>query len=211
VQNILLNQFLLRQNIYREKDELDALRFRLLRKQLFLAYRNVQFYKTIFDQAGVNPSNLKSIQDLSSYPVITKDIIRSNNLINHNTLIKYKFKSHTSGSTGQPMWTNYDFKSWIRKKYLVKARARMECGVKLNDKIAVFESTSQNYKENTNILFQKLKSRYRVFSIFEPLQNSVQNIINFSPVVLYGSPSYFFQLGKYIPVPNICRKLYVTT
>ena len=149
MQNTLLNNFLLRQNIYRAKEELDTYRFLLLRRQLLHAYKNVQFYKTRFDQAGVNPVNLKSIRDLSSYPVITKDIIRSNNLINHNALIKYKFKSHTSGSTGQPMWTYYDVKSWIRKKYLVKARARMECGVKPNEKIAVFESTSQNYKDNT--------------------------------------------------------------
>ena len=203
MQNKLLNNFLLRQNIYRAKDELDTYRFLLLRRQLLHAYRNVQFYKTRFDQAGVNPVNLKSIRDLSSYPVITKDIIRSNNLINNNALIKYKFKSHTSGSTGQPMWTYYDVKSWIRKKYLVKARARMECGVKPNEKIAVFESTSQNNKDNTNIFLQKLKSRYRVLSIFEPLQNSVQQIINFSPVVLYGSPSFFFQLGQYISQNNI--------
>ena len=203
MQNTLLNNFLLRQNIYRAKEELDTYRFLLLRRQLLHAYKNVQFYKTRFDQAGVNPVNLKYIRDLSSYPVITKDIIRSNNLINHNALIKYKFKSHTSGSTGQPMWTYYDVKSWIRKKYLVKARARMECGVKPNEKIAVFESTSQNYKDNTNIFFQKLKSRYRVFSIFEPFQNSVQKIINFSPVVLYGSPSFFFQLGQYTSQNNI--------
>jgi phenylacetate-CoA ligase len=203
VQNILLNQFLLRQNIYRSKNELDAYRFRLLRKQLLLAYRSVQFYKTRFDQVGVNPVNLKSVRDLLSYPVFNKDIIRSNDLINHNALIKYKFKSHTSGSTGQPMWTYYDFKSWIRKKYLVKARARMECGVKPNEKIVVFESVSQNYKDNTNILFKKFKSRYRVFSIFEPLQNSVQKLISFYPVVLYGSPSFLFQLGQYISKNNL--------
>ena len=180
MQNILLNTLLLRENINREKEDLDTYRFLLLRKQLLHAYRNVQFYKTRFDQAGVNPVNFKSLEDLSYYPVINKDIIRSNNLINHNALIKYKFKSHTSGSTGQPMWTYYNLKSWIRKKYLVKARARVECGVKLNQKIAVFESTSQNFKDNANILFQNLKSRYRVFSIFEPFEKTVQQLTGFS-------------------------------
>ena len=195
---VLLNNLLLKRYIYLSRKDLDSYRFLKLKKQLLHAYRNIPFYKKTFDQSGVNPVNFNSLEVLSLYPVINKDIIRANNLLNHDALFKYRFKSHTSGSTGQPMWTYYNFKSWIRKKYLVKARARTECGVKLNEKIAVFESTSQHFKDNANILFQNLKSRYRVFSIFEPLEKTIQKLIDFSPAALYGSPSYFFLLGKYI-------------
>lgn len=196
--NILLNNLLQKRYIYLSRKDLDSYRFLKLKKQLLHAYRNIPFYKKTFNLSGVNPVNFNSIEDLSLYPTINKDILRSNNLLNHNAFIKYKFKSHTSGSTGQPMWTYYNFKSWIRKKYLVKARARIECGVRPNDKIAVFESTSQNLKNNTNILFQNLKSRYKVFSIFEQHGKTLQKLINFAPAVLYGSPSYFFLLGQYI-------------
>ncbi len=196
--NIFLNKLLPRQNIYLSRKDLDTCRFQLLRKQLLHAYQNIPFYNTAFDKAGLNPANFKSIEELSLFPVINKDIIRSNNLLYKNAFIKYKFKSHTSGSTGQPMWTYYNLKSWIRKKYLIKARARMECGLKFNEKIAVFESASQNCKNNTNILFRNLKSRYRKFSIFEPFENTLKEVINFSPAALYGSPSYFFQLGQII-------------
>ncbi len=88
------------------------------------AYLRIPFYKNEFDKAGVNPRDFSSLEELSSYPIINKDIIRANNLINRNAFVKYKFKSHTSGSTGQPMWTYYDFISWIRKKYLVKGKCK---------------------------------------------------------------------------------------
>jgi phenylacetate-CoA ligase len=203
MQNVLVNNLLRRKNINRSRADLDAYRFLLLKRQLLHAYKNVNFYRERYDQEGVNPANLKSIEDLAAYPVINKDIIRSNNLINQNVLFKNKFKSHTSGSTGQPMWTYYNFSSWIRKKYLVKARARMECGVKSNEKIAAFESASLSHKDNSNILLKNLKSRYRIFSIFETSENTIQKLINFSPSALYGPPSHFFLLAQYISENNI--------
>ena len=194
---------MLKRYLFLPRKKLDTYRFLLLKKQLMRAYRSIPFYKEAFDRAGLNPADLDSLEDLSLYPVINKDVIRSNNLLVQDTFFKYKFKSHTSGSTGQPMWTYYNLRSWIRKKYLVKARARVECGVKLNEKIAVFETASQKLKDNTNILMQNIRSRYRIFSIFEPLEKTLHQLNGFSPAAIYGSPSYFFLLGKYISENNI--------
>ena len=200
----LFKYLLLKQNIYLSDDELNSLRFILLKKQLQHAFQNIPYYKKAFDKANVYPQNLKAMEDLSTYPVITKDIVRSNisQLQNQKTFFPL-FKSHTSGSTGQPMWTYYDFNSWIRKKYLVKARTRLECGVKPYDKILIFESASQNSLEKRNFLFRTFKSHYKTFSIFESHEEIVKKIITFSPSVLYGSPSYFFQLAQYISINNL--------
>ena len=202
--NKILNYFLLKENIYKSRDVLDVLRFSLLKKQLIHAYFNIPYYKKTFDEAGVHPAKLKTINDLASYPFITKDIVRLHHseLINQKGLFRGRFKSHTSGSTGQPMWTYYDFKSWIRKKYLVKARTRMECGVRPIDKIVIFESSSQNSSEKGNILFRTFKSHYSVFSIFESTEKTVKKLITFSPSVLYGPPSYFFQMAQFIAMNN---------
>lgn len=123
----LFDYFSVKKNIYTSRDALDKLRLNLLRKQILHAHRNIPYFKKSFDEANLNPDNFNSIEDLSSYPIITKDVIRLNNLqmLNRNVLSWNWFKSHTSGSTGQPMWTYYDMKSWIRKKYLAKIRARM--------------------------------------------------------------------------------------
>ncbi len=202
--NNLFNFLTLKQNIYLPRKELDSLRFNLLKKLLLYAYQNIPYYKNSFDKEKMNPSDIQSINELSAYPIITKDMIRSNNLrsLNPKTLFKDRFKSHTSGSTGEPMWTYYDPVSWIRKKYFIKARARMECGLRPNEKIGIFESTSQNSQNRPSFIFRTLKSHYKVFSIFEPYEKTIPELSAFSPAALYGAPSYFFQLAQFISKNN---------
>src|SRR3990172_12268255 len=204
--NKILNRFLLKENIFGAREVLDALSFSLLKKQLMHAYLKIPYYKKAFDEADVHPEKLKTIYDLSSYPIITKDIVRSHHseLINQKAILRNNFKSHTSGSTGQPMWTYYDMKSWIRKKYLIKARARMECGVKSNERIAIFETSSseQTDQRNKSFLSRTILSQVKVFSIFEPFEQTIKKLYSYSPHTLYGSPSYFFQLAQVIEKNN---------
>lgn len=201
----LTSYITLRQNINLSREELDSLRFVLLKKQLQYAYQNIPYYKNTFDKLGVKPSNLESIDDLSLYPIITKDIIQSNilQLLGQKTFYRNWFKSHTSGSTGQPMWTFYDFKSWVRKKYLIKARARIQCGLKLGDKIGIFETTPEDSLQGGNILFRTMGTQYKTFSIFASYPYTIKKLISFSPKALYGAPSFFFQLGQFITNNNI--------
>jgi phenylacetate-CoA ligase len=170
------------------------------------AYRNIPYYKKSFNEAEVFPEKLNTINDLTSYPIITKDIVRSHysELINQKALLRNNFKSHTSGSTGQPMWTYYDVKSWIRKKYLVKARARMECGTKFNERIAIFATASpeQTEQRNKNFFSRTVFTRVKVFSMFEPLEQTIKKLQYFLPQALYGSPSYFFQLAQFMEKNN---------
>ena len=203
--NNLLEKFFLKPNLYYSREVLDTLRFILLKKQLLHAYKNIPYYKIVFDNAGINPIYFKSMSELSNYPIITKDIIRLNSsrLLNQKALFRNRFKSHTSGSTGQPTWTYYNLTSWIRKKYIIKARARMECGVKPFEKIVVFDSTSLDTYESESIFFRTFKSRYKVFSIFEHYEKTIRKLIAFSPSALYGSPSHFFQLAQYINANNL--------
>lgn len=202
--NTIFNYFLLKENIFASREVLDSLCFSLLKRQLLHAYQNIPYYKKAFDNADLHPQKLTSINDLTAYPIITKDILREhyNLMLNKKYFLKNLFKSHTSGSTGQPMWTYYNLKSWIRKKYLVKARARMECGVKPGEKIVIFESAVQNSSDKSNIFFQTFKSRYKALSIFEPHQRTVQKLKTFSPTALYGAPSYLFHLAQFIAENN---------
>lgn len=198
----LFDYFSVKKNIYTSRDALDKLRLNLLRKQILHAYRNIPYFKKSFDEANLNPDNFNSIEDLSSYPIITKDVIRLNNLqmLNRNVLSWNWFKSHTSGSTGQPMWTYYDMKSWIRKKYLAKIRARMECGTKFHERIVIFEPTSLEQVKNRNrSLFPPSPIfKLKVFSIFEPYEQTIKGLQAFSPNAVYGLPSHFFQLAQFM-------------
>ncbi|MEQ9507417.1 MAG: phenylacetate--CoA ligase, partial [Alloalcanivorax xenomutans] len=59
-------------------DELKQLQVERLRWSLTHAYNNVPFYRKAFDDAGVHPYDLKSLDDLRHFPFTTKSDLRDN-------------------------------------------------------------------------------------------------------------------------------------
>ncbi|MFN9772172.1 MAG: phenylacetate--CoA ligase, partial [Burkholderiales bacterium] len=57
-------------------DELRALQIERLKWSLKHAYDNVAHYRRKFDDAGVHPSDLKTLSDLSKFPFTTKADLR---------------------------------------------------------------------------------------------------------------------------------------
>ena len=51
-------------------------RTRNYRKTVTTAYRETQFYRMLYDQYGVNPSEIRRVEDLKRLPVVTKDMLR---------------------------------------------------------------------------------------------------------------------------------------
>lgn len=84
-------------DVYREK-----VRNRNLRKCMRNAYA-IPFYRERFDKVGIKPEDIKSIEDLSKLPILTKtefkEWMRSEKEKECN---KYCMLSSTSGSTGRP-------------------------------------------------------------------------------------------------------------
>lgn len=87
------------------QDELFDIRDRKLRRMVQFCYDEVPFYHEQFDEYGINPSSIKTSDDLSTLPVLDKQAVRDNverlkpkslNRISHIT-------EHTSGSTGSSL------------------------------------------------------------------------------------------------------------
>jgi len=181
---------------------LDNLRFRLLRSQIQYCFNNVPFYQRIFRERKLHPNDFNQLSDLQNYPIIAKeDIVKDyTQLLSKKYRMDKCFKSHTSGSTGQPFWTFFDTRSWIRKKYISKLRARFACGMVFGEKIAIFEceSIAKVEKKNKKIQFQKPFFNIKIFSIFDDMEKTVSDLKKFNPQNFYGHPSYIFQLAQFM-------------
>jgi len=59
-------------------DELRSLQLERMKKTLQHAYQNITVYKKKFDEAGVHPDDLKSLEDLAKFPFTTKQDLREN-------------------------------------------------------------------------------------------------------------------------------------
>jgi phenylacetate-CoA ligase len=56
---------------YSSIDELKSLQLELLQKQLNKVYASSSFYHSKFEKAGIKPSDIKSLQDITKIPIGT--------------------------------------------------------------------------------------------------------------------------------------------
>ncbi|WP_151448180.1 phenylacetate--CoA ligase PaaK [Lacisediminimonas profundi] len=99
------------------RDELQALQLQRLKWSLSHAYDNVAHYRKSFDEAGVHPSDLKSLSDLARFPLCGKKDLRDNYPFGMFAVPREKvLRIHaSSGTTGKPTvvgYTKNDIDTW---------------------------------------------------------------------------------------------------
>jgi phenylacetate-CoA ligase len=80
-----------------------------LKHQLQAVYQKVPYYKASFDEAGIHPENIKSIEDLYKLPFTKKLALRDNYPFGLFTLpVSEIMRLHcSSGTTGKPIVVGY--------------------------------------------------------------------------------------------------------
>ncbi|MDR2117439.1 MAG: hypothetical protein LBP87_13770 [Planctomycetaceae bacterium] len=104
-------------------DELRELVWQRLRHILDVAYRQIPYYKFVFDRAGIIPSDIKTDADMLSVPILEKRDVQAN----LQTMLDPEFpKNHlifdkTGGSTGTPVNYYYSMKrKWARQAAMLR-------------------------------------------------------------------------------------------
>jgi phenylacetate-CoA ligase len=98
-------------------DELRALQLERMQWSLSHAYENVAFYKTAFDEQGVHPDDLSSLDDLAKFPFTLKKDLRDNYPFGMFAVPREQVvRIHaSSGTTGKPTvvgYTQNDIDMW---------------------------------------------------------------------------------------------------
>jgi phenylacetate-CoA ligase len=98
-------------------DELRALQLERLKWTLAHAYSNVPHYRRKFDEAGVHPGDLRSLEDLARFPFTTKADLRENYPFGLFAVPREQIaRIHaSSGTTGKPTvvgYTRRDIDTW---------------------------------------------------------------------------------------------------
>jgi len=99
--------------------QLKAVQLRRLRKIVDYAYRNVAMIKKRFDEAGVKPSSIKTLDDVSKIPFTVKTDLRDNYPLGLLAIPQNRlYELHaSSGTTGKPIvvaYTRGDLNCWGR-------------------------------------------------------------------------------------------------
>lgn len=91
------------------RDEISALQLERMSWSLTHAYENSPFYRQRFDEAGVHPSDLKTLSDLAKFPFTTKKDLRDTYPFGMFAEPREKLvRIHaSSGTTGKPTVVGY--------------------------------------------------------------------------------------------------------
>jgi len=87
-----------------DRGRLERFQCRLLRRLLSHAYRNVPFYRSLWDAAGVGPDDVASAGGLSRLPVVTKSMLiaAGDDALDRGRPKRGFLRQFSSGSTGEP-------------------------------------------------------------------------------------------------------------
>ncbi len=176
-------------------DELRSLQLQRMKQALQHAYQNSPVYKKKFDEAGVHPDDLKSLDDLAKFPFTTKSDLRDNYPFNMFAVPQEKIvRVHaSSGTTGQPTvvgYTQKDIDIWAD----MVARSLRAAGLSNKDIIQV----SYGY----GLFTGGLGAHYgveRLGATVIPMSGGqtdrqAQLIHDFKPTALMVTPSYCFNI-----------------
>ena len=179
-----------------DKSQLQTYQEKNLRAVIKQAYDCVPFYRQKFTEAGIMPSDIKTVEDLHKLPIIRKDDIRHQepsrliaSTTNPNTLSVVR----TTGSTGKPIqvFLSPKERDWRKAIYM---RANLACGQKVRDRwVAV---TQPSHVSSTPIQRRLGIFAQTCVSLFLSIDEQIRQVEKYRPDVLDGYSMWLYTLAK---------------
>ena len=178
------------------RDEISALQLERLKWSLNHAYANSPFYRQRFDQVGCHPDDLKSLSDLSKFPLTVKQDLRDTYPFGMFAVpMERVLRIHaSSGTTGKPTvvgYTKHDIDVWAD----VVARSIRASGGRPGDRVQV----AYGYGLFTGGLGAHYGAE-RLGCTVIPIsggqtEKQVQLIQDFHPRIIMVTPSYVLNIA----------------
>ncbi len=188
------------------RDRILALQDERLRILVRSASDNVPYYRTLLEQGGLKPEDIRCSRDLVKMPVLTRKLARENfSSLRARSLPGRRLRAlRTGGSTGEPLEfyrAKDDISSWDAAAGL---RASRWAGYELGMKCAWF-SESPLYESGLRRLMRTASNLPRRTTLFDARELSEERMPllagrlgRFQDGVIRGYPSAIYLLGRYI-------------
>jgi phenylacetate-CoA ligase len=179
-----------------------------LRYIVKIAYDNVPYYRKLFRNNHLKPSDIRYIEDLNKIPVLQKETVKKfgDDFISKDFNRKNLVACKTGGTTGTPL-TLYYTKDAIRYIFaLGEARFKHWAGVKSGDKLVSFLHGVDAFVpiSQTKPPFWRWNkaNNQLLFSVFHMNENNLKYYVKkyneFQPKIIQGYTSAIDIFAKYI-------------
>ncbi|MBN1547299.1 MAG: phenylacetate--CoA ligase [Syntrophaceae bacterium] len=116
------------------REVLEVLQLKRLQQVVSRVYHTVGFYRKAFDEAGVSPEDIKTLDDLRRFPFTTKQDLRDNYpfglfAVPMSSVVRLHASSGTTGRSTVVGYTKRDIETWSE----LMARCFVAAGLTKND------------------------------------------------------------------------------
>lgn len=182
-----------------------------LQRLIHHACDHVAYYRDLFQQNGLKPSDIESIADLSRIPLLSKDDVRANiyfSLLSDTYDKGRVLKVSTSGSTGEP-FVCYADQRQLEQRWAATQRSMEWTGYRFGDRQVRLWHQTVGMKP-TQVLRERLDAFFNrrifipAFRMSEAnIVRTLQEIDRYEPVLLDGYAESFNLLALYTKVVPI--------
>lgn len=150
----------LRKMMQADPEYIREYQFKAMKKLIAYAYENTAFYKQRFDEQGVHPEDIRSIDDFSQLKPVTREDIRVHGL----ELIAKGFSKDrlisgfSSGSTGEPIEYFHDKQAYSAGRAAVLAGWEL-AGKKIGDRTITLWGNRDTIEQNWSKPGSRLKAK----------------------------------------------------
>jgi phenylacetate-CoA ligase len=184
-------------------DEKNLVAYQEKRLQVLVnhCYANIPYYREVFQQNGLTPGDIRTVNDLQKLPFLTKEIVRKRkkDLIATNISFLKREEVSTSGSTGAPL----DFYMDPTTRPMERALAFRHLswlGYNNGDRLAVFKVPPlSDPKQFYQYLRRTGELRISFRDMDEPrLEKMVDLLEQFKPDFISAWPSSLYILARWM-------------
>jgi phenylacetate-CoA ligase len=174
------------------REEIVNFRNERLRQLIHHAYGKVNYYRKLFDQKGLKPSEIQSVADLPAIPITSKKDLQSlpaEDVTASGVDPESLIVRNTTGSTGEPFTIR---RTWFEERLLniFRRRAMHDLGVRSLDKTASVDLARPTHPQDHQFAQKIIQSLglYRKVHIncLLPPEDIIRKLRSVRPDVLMG-------------------------
>jgi len=184
-------------------------RLEKLNQMINYCWNHVPFYQSLWDSSGLSNKALQSLDDLNSFPVVTKNLMKDSDFSLHSDdfhKIRKKLNS-TGGTTGQPLQYSQDIELWsLSQAYNLWGWGL--AGYKFGHKVAIVGGYSlvpakAGVKERFRYFLDRKIPISGVHFDNETGKSIFSKLLQERPEFIYGYPSVLSMFGQYLTENNL--------
>lgn len=193
----------LRKSEFYSQEQLTELQNKQLQKLIKHCYKNVPYYKELFDSLNLKPKDIQTKDDLKKLPFLDKYKVRENydKLIAKNIIRPLCYVGLTGGTTGTPGRFLRDYYS-VNFENAITQRFYQTFGDKGLKRVTLREVTVTPVSQTKPPFWEyNLANNELIMSPYHLSKENapyyVQKIIGFNPQILYLQPSSAYMLAEF--------------